>query len=78
MKAEDIKAALMADVAKHSKEGLVMRHIWNNVDDADETLFIFTTTNLAYARKFIEFEHSKDRTENPNASLPEILYLKGV
>jgi len=78
VKPEDIKAALTADVEKHSKEGLVLRHIWNNADDEDETLFIFTTTNLDHARKFIEMEHSKARQENPHATLPEILYLKGA
>lgn len=78
VKPEDIKAALVADVEKHSKEGLVLRHIWNNVDDENEILFIFTTTNLDHARKFIEMEHSKARQENPKATLPEILYLKGT
>lgn len=78
VKTENIKAALMADVERHSKEGLVLRHIWNNVDDEDETLFIFTSTNLDHARKFVEMEHSKARQENPSMTLPEITYLKGV
>ena len=78
VKPEDIKAALVADVEKHSKEGLVLRHIWKNADDEDETLFIFTTTNLDHARKFIEMEHSKARQEKPSMTLPEIIYLKGV
>ena len=75
---EDIKRVLASDAAKHNKEGLFLRHIWRNADDANETLFIFTTENLEQARKFIEMEHSKTRKENPNANLPELLYLKGI
>ena len=78
VKAADIKAALTADVAKHSKEGLVLRHVWRNADDADEILFIFTANDLEHAREFIEKEHSEARKENPHANLPELLYLKGV
>lgn len=73
----DIKSVLTSDAAKHAKEGLFLRHVWHNADDADETLFIFTTEDLEHARKFIEMEHSRTRKENPNAKLPEILYLKG-
>jgi hypothetical protein len=76
VKAEDIKAALTADVAKHSKEGLVLRHVWHNADDPDETLFIFTANDLEHAREFIKKEHSQARKENPNANLPELLYLR--
>lgn len=78
VKADDIKAALLADVEKHFKEGLVLRHIWKNADDANETLFIFTATNLDRAQEFIEMEHSKARQENPSMPLPEIIYLKGI
>jgi len=74
---QDIKAVLIADAAKHAKEGLYLRHVWHNADNVDETLFIFTTEDLDHARKFIEMEHSRTRNENPNANLPEILYLKG-
>ena len=78
VKTADIKAALTADIAKHSKEGLVLRHVWHNADDPGETMFIFTTNDLGHARKFIEMEHSEARKENSNANLPEMLYLKGV
>jgi len=77
VKIADVKAALTADAAQHSKEGLVLRHVWHNVDDPDEILFIFTTSNLEHARKFIEKEHFQARKENPIANLPEMLYLKG-
>jgi len=77
IKASDIKTALMADLAKHSKEGLTLRHVWHNADDPDEILFIFTTTDLKHAREFIESEHTQARKTNPDAILPKMLYLKG-
>jgi len=78
VKTADVKAALTSDVAKHSKEGLVLRHVWHNADDPDETLFIFTANDLEHARAYIEKEHSEAHKENPNANLPEFIYLQGV
>ena len=74
---EDIKSALKADANKHAEEGLILRHIWRNADDEDEILFIFTTADLNRARKFIEMVHTETVKVNPNANLPQMLYLKG-
>ena len=78
VKPEVIKDGLAKDAAKYSKEGLIMRHIWTNDDDPDETLFIFTAADLQRARKFIETQHSRAREANPYLPLPEVVYLKGV
>jgi hypothetical protein len=77
VKMEDIKNVLKADVAKHAEQGLILRHIWRNADDPDEIFFIFTTADLDRARKFIEMAHAEVLKENPNAILPEMLFLKG-
>ena len=77
MKMEDIKSVLRTDASQHAEQGLILRHIWHNADDPDEILFIFTTPNLEQARKFIETEHGETLKENPNANLPEMLFLKG-
>jgi hypothetical protein len=77
VKMEDIKSVLRADASQHAEQGLILRHIWRNADDPDEILFIFTTPNLEQARKFIETEHGETLKENPNANLPEMLFLKG-
>jgi hypothetical protein len=69
VKMEDLKNMLKADMSK--------RHIWRNTDDPDEILFIFTTADLNRARKFIEMEHAETLKENPNANLPEMLFLRG-
>lgn len=76
-KIEDIKSVMKADAADHAKQGLVLRHIWRNADDPNEIVFIFTTTDLDSARKFIETAHEQVRRENPDANLPQMLFLKG-
>jgi hypothetical protein len=35
------------------------------------------TPDLNRARKFIEMVHTQARKENPNANLPQMLFLKG-
>lgn len=77
VKMEDAKNMLRADTSKHADQGLILRHIWNNADDPDEILFIFTIADLNRARKFIEMVHAEALKENPNANLPEMLFLKG-
>jgi hypothetical protein len=77
VKMEDVKSMLNADISKHAKQGLILRHIWRNTDDPDEILFIFTTADLNRARRFIETVHEEALKENPNANLPQMLFLKG-
>jgi hypothetical protein len=77
VKMEDIKNVLKADALKHAEQGQVLRHVWRNADDPDEILFIFTTADLNRARKFIEMVHTQALKENPNANLPQMLFLKG-
>ena len=74
---EDVKSMLKTDAPKHAEQGLILRHIWRNTDDPDEILFIFTTTDLNRARKYIEIVHTEILKENPNANLPQMLFLKG-
>ena len=74
---EDVKSMLKTDAPKHAEQGLILRHIWRNMDDPDEILFIFTTPDLNSARKYIEIVHTEIRKENPNAKLPQLLFLKG-
>jgi hypothetical protein len=76
-KMEDVKSMLKADASKHAEQGLILRHIWHNLDDPDEILFIFTTADLNRARKFIERVHEEALRENPKSNLPQMLFLKG-
>ena len=76
-KMEDVKSMLKADASRHAEQGLILRHIWRNTDDPEEILFIFTTTDLNRARKSIEIVHAEVLKVNPNANLPQMLFLKG-
>ena len=77
VKTEDVKSMSKTDAPKHAEQGLILRHIWRNTDDPDEILFIFTTPDLNRARKYIERVHTEILKENPNANLPQMLFLKG-
>ena len=76
-KLEEVKAALKADSAAHADEAIILRHIWRNADDPSEVLYIFTAANLDKARKHIERQHELALSTDPNAILPQMLYLKG-
>lgn len=78
VKAEDIKGVLKADASIHAGQGLYLEHLWQNVDDADEVLFLFRTTNLGQAKQFIEKVHTQARQENPGAHLPQMTFLEEV
>lgn len=77
VKMEDVKSMLKTDASKHVEQGLILRHIWRNTDDPDEILFIFTTPDLNRTRKYIEIVQTEILKENPNANLPQMLFLKG-
>ena len=77
VKLEDIEGMLKADAEKHAEQGLVLRHLWHNMDDPSEILFIFATADLNRARKFIETTQIQTRNRDPNANLPKITFLKG-
>ena len=74
---EEIKSTLKADAHRHAEQGLILRHLWHNADDPDEILFIFTAADLSRARRFIEMVHAETLKENPNANLPQMLFLEG-
>jgi hypothetical protein len=77
VKMEDVKSMLKIDAHRHAEQGLILKHIWRNTDDPDEILFIFTTPDLNRARKYIEIVHTEMLKEDPNANLPQMLFLKG-
>ena len=74
---EDVKSMLKANTSNYADQGLILRHIWRNADEPDEILFIFTTADLNCARKFIEMVNAETLKENPDANLPEMLFLRG-
>jgi hypothetical protein len=73
---EEIGKVLYADALHHAKEGLYLEHLWQNVDDPTEVLFLFRVDDLGQAKQFIETVHSQALRENPNVNLPKITFLE--
>ena len=77
VKLEVIKEILTKDAAEHAKEGLFLEHLWQNINDQNEVLFLFRTTDLNHARKYIDQLHSHALQQDPKANLPTMTYLEG-
>ena len=75
-KVETIKDVLLADAPKHAEQGFSLQHVWQNVDDANEVLFLFQTDDLVRAKQFIQHVHAEALKANPQANLPHITYLE--
>ena len=76
VKAEEIKEVLKADAARHAEQGLYLEHLWQNVDDPEEVLFLFRTDDLRGARQFVETVHAHALTEDPRISIPQMTFLE--
>jgi len=76
VKLSDIEKILKADANEHAKEGLYLEHLWQNVDDAEEVLFLFRVDDLNHIKKFIERVHGEALKENPHINLPIMKYLE--
>jgi hypothetical protein len=75
-KSEDIKSILKADASKHAEKGLYLEHLWQNVDDAEEVVFLFRADDLLRAKQFIQKVHTQARKEDPKVNLPRMTFLQ--
>jgi hypothetical protein len=72
---EDIKSVLQADAPNHAEQGLHLEHLWQNVDDPDEVIFLFRIDNPTLAKKFIARVHKEALKQDPTVNLPLMIYL---
>ncbi|AJF61133.1 TPA: hypothetical protein HA239_05260 [Candidatus Woesearchaeota archaeon] len=72
----DIRARLKADEKEHAKYGLYLENVWQNADNPDEVLFLFRAYDLKKARDFIEAKHKETLEQNPEANLPQMIFLE--
>lgn len=77
VKVEDIKKALKADATTHDRHGLTLEHVWQNADDADDVRFLFESSDLEHAKKFIAEVHADALKNDPNVKLPQMTFLAG-
>jgi hypothetical protein len=73
---ETIKGVLENDKAFHASEEMYLEHIWQNVDDENEVLFLFRINSIENTKKLIKKLHSSALSQNPNANLPTMIYLQ--
>ena len=73
---EDVKSVLQSDAPKHAEQGLHLEHLWQNVDDPEEVLFLFRIDNPSIAKQFIERVHAEALKQDPTVNLPLMTYLE--
>lgn len=71
-----IKEILEKDKAFHTSKGMHLEHLWQNADDENEILFLFKIDSIENTKKLIENLHQEALTQNPEANLPLMTYLK--
>jgi hypothetical protein len=72
----DIRQVLVADSKRHAQQGLYLEHLWRNIDDANEILFLFWAGDIGHAREFMDTIHARTLNENPQAKLPHLVFLE--
>ena len=73
---EDIKKLMKNDAPQHAEQGLYLEHLWQNVDDSEEVVFLFRIENLRKAKEFINKVHTEAIAKNPQANLPYMTFLE--
>lgn len=55
---------------------MFLEHIWQNVDNENEVLFLFKINSIEKTKKLIEKLHTKALEQDPKANLPTMIYLQ--
>jgi hypothetical protein len=76
VKVEEIKSMLEADAPNHAEQGLYLEHLWQNLDDPNEVLFLFKTRDLDHSKRFIEEVHAQALKDDSAANLPHMIFLE--
>lgn len=76
VKLEDVKNQLDMDKAGHAEQGMYLEHLWINADNPNEVFFLFRVDDLNQCKQLIEKVYSEARKKNPDAKLPEKIYLE--
>ena len=71
-----IKEIIEKDKVFHAENNIFLEHLWQNADDENEVLFIFRINDIDETKALIHQLHSEALTQDPNANLPLMTYLK--
>lgn len=75
---DEVRQTLETGAPLHKEQGLVLEHLWRNVEDANEVLFLFQVDDLDQARVLIKQLHEDAIKEDSDVNLPQITYLQGA
>ena len=75
---DEVRQTLEADAPALKEQGLVLEHVWRNVEDAREVLFLFQVDDLSEARILIKRLHEDALKADPKVNLPQLTYLQGA
>jgi hypothetical protein len=73
---EIIREVLEKDKEFHTTQGMFLKNIWQNADDENEVLFLFQIDDVESTKTLIHKLHSETLSQNPDANLPTMIYLK--
>jgi hypothetical protein len=71
-----IREILEKDKVFHAENNMFLEHLWQNADDEHEVLFLFRIKDIDETKALIHQLHSDALTQDPNANLPMMTYLK--
>jgi hypothetical protein len=74
---EKVKHQLQKDASAHSEQGMYLEHLWKNSDDPNEVLFLFRVDDLNHSKQLMLRTHAEARQKDPNAKLPDVIFLDG-
>jgi hypothetical protein len=72
----DVEQKLAADASAHAEQGMHLEHLWTDADHPNEVLFLFRVDDLEHCRRLMERVHMEARREDPDAKLPETIFLE--
>ena len=75
VKLADVKHQLETDASAHAEQGMYVEHLWRNSDNPDEILFLFRVNDLHHCKQTMNKIHADARRENPDATLPDVIFL---
>jgi hypothetical protein len=78
VKFADVRQQLEKDASAHAEQGMYLDHLWKNVDDPNEVLFLFRVNDLNHCKQLMNRIHAQARQQDPNVNLPQMTFLTEV
>jgi len=76
VKFENVKQKLEEDAPAHAEQGMYLEHLWRNSDNPNDVLFLFRVNDLNHCKEQMKRVHAETRQNDPNAKLPELIFLE--